>query len=216
MQDRTDEEIVTERYPTTNAGQLHTELQCVLEHIFLEFLLLYQLQQCSFLRKLRQWVPWEQKKLFPSFGRYLESFQSVAEEKARRRRWEHVLARQGAARRSRKQLRGSEESILGTTGAEFCFHSELTQAGNTDLSVGMNLTEITRNLFYFYYWWWFLRGTKARGMLVWGLLGFFKLTIFNFICLNENWFSLNYNTTRLIQKAEIIFFFSGSHSRGNI
>lgn len=53
-------------------------------------------------------------------------------------------------------------------------------------------------------------------MLVWGLFGFFKLTIFNFICLNENWFSLNYNTTRLIQKAEIIFFFSGSHSRGNI
>lgn len=48
-------------------------------------------------------------------------------------------------------FRGSEESTLGTIGAEFCCHSELSQAGNTGLSAGMKLTGLTRNLFYFYY-----------------------------------------------------------------
>lgn len=105
---------------------------------------------------------------------------------------------QEGAESNSSDFRGSEESVLGTTGAEFRSHSELTQAGNTGLSAGMKLTELTRNLLYFYYCLWFLGGTKERGMFVWGLSGFFKLTAFHFICLNETRFSLNYSTIRLI------------------
>lgn len=53
--------------------------------------------------------------------------------------WQDKLLQEEAESNS-SDFRGSEESILGTTGAEFCSHSELTQAGNTGLSVGMNLT----------------------------------------------------------------------------
>lgn len=115
---------------------------------------------------------------------------------------------QEGAESNSADFRASGESIFGTTGAEFCCHSDLTQAKTTGLSAGTKLTELTRNLIYFYYWWWFW-GHRGKRIVCLGFVWvFLNLVHFIFICLNENWLSLNYSTIRLIQMAEFKTFLS--------
>lgn len=74
--------------------------------------------------------------------------------------------------------------------------SLLKQAGSMGLPAGMKLTELTRNLFYFHCLWWFQGAGEV--VLFWVSLGFLNLVHFSFLCLKENWSSLNSNRIRLI------------------
>lgn len=187
---------------------------CILNHrvswnIFSQSLLLHQPHQCSFLRKLCQWVPWEQKKLFLSFERNLESFQCSRGES--QKEMGTCPAKTRNCKKNQKATHQTSEVLkrvyLEPQGQNFAPIQSLLRLETLTCLQEWSWQNWQETVLFLLLLVGF-RGHKGKRSVC---LRFFKLIALHFICVNENWFSLNYNTIRLIQKAEFFFLFWITH-----
>ena len=139
---------------------------------------------------------------FPWGDTELGIFQSVADKRARRGRWEHVPPWQGAARRNRNQLIRLQRF----------WRERMRNCRGRILLPFRNSLSLLRLEAWAYLQGWSWRswletcfisiggggfeGTGGRGCCF--ILGLLNLVHFSFRCLKENWLILNYNRIRLI------------------